>query len=507
MKYITTIGLEIHAELRTQTKMFCDCLNAEEMHPNINVCPICLAHPGTLPTPNEKAIMHVLRVGVALGGELASVTKFDRKNYFYPDIPKGYQISQYDQPLVKNAKLECYVGGEKKSFAVHRIHLEEDTGRLLHSDPSTGSAGSPQASSGQAITKVDYNRAGVPLMELVTEPVLHTPEEAEAFASNLQLILRYLGVSYANMDKGQMRIEVNISIRKEGEEKLGTKVEIKNLNSFRSVGDSIRYEVERHEDLLKKGKKIVQETRGWDENKRITFSQRKKESAHDYRYFPEPDIAPLVVGDHALGEDVLKEISIKDIVTSLPEMPIARFERLAKEYDLDFKDAELLVQQKEVAEFFEKSVSEAQELDHSIDAKKIAKLLHNFLVSDLYGFLEGDIIEWGALKITPENFGHLVVLFARGEISSRVAKDVLREMFETGAECQVIIEEKGLKQVSDEGVLETVAKEIIAEFPDAVVDYKKGKEASLQFLVGQFMKKTKGAANPELAKEILKKNL
>jgi len=494
MKYITTIGLEIHAELRSQTKMFCDCLNAEEMHPNINVCPICLAHPGTLPTPNEKAIMHVLRVGAALGGELAHITKFDRKNYFYPDIPKGYQISQYDQPLVKNAKLECYVGGEKKSFAIHRIHLEEDTGRLLHSDDKSQ-------------TRVDYNRAGVPLMELVTEPVLHTPEEAEAFASNLQLILRYLGVSYANMDKGQMRVEVNISIRKEGEEKLGTKVEIKNLNSFRSVGDSIRYEVERHEDLLQKGKKIVQETRGWDENKRITFSQRKKESAHDYRYFPEPDIAPLVVGDHALGEDVLKEISIKDIVTSLPEMPVARLERLIKEYGLDFKDAELLVQQKDVSEFFEKSVSEAQELDHGVDLKKIAKLTHNFLVSDLYGFLEGDTIELGALKITPENFGHLVVLFAKGEISSRVAKDVLREMFETGAECQVIIEEKGLKQVSDEGALETVAKEIIIEFPDAVADYKKGKEASLQFLVGQFMRKTKGTANPELAKEILKKNL
>jgi len=494
MRYITTIGLEIHAELRTQTKMFCDCLNADEMHPNVNVCPVCLAHPGTLPTPNEKAIMHVLRVGVALGGELAHITKFDRKNYFYPDIPKGYQISQYDRPLVKNAKLECYVGGEKKSFAIHRVHLEEDTGRLLHSDDKSQ-------------TRVDYNRAGVPLMELVTEPVLHSPEEAEAFASNLQLILRYLGVSYANMDKGQMRVEVNISIRKEGEEKLGTKVEIKNLNSFRAVGDSIRYEVERHEDLLKKGKKIVQETRGWDENKHVTFSQRKKESAHDYRYFPEPDIAPLVVGDHTLGDDVLKEIDIKDIVTSLPEMPVARLERLAKEYGLDFKDAELLVQQKEVAEFFEKSVSEAKELDHDGDIKKIAKLTHNFLVSDLYGFFEGDTIEWGALKIEPENFGHLVVLFAKGEISSRVAKDVLREMFETGAECQVIIAEKGLQQVSDEGALEAVAKEIITEFSDAVADYKKGKEASLQFLVGQFMKKTKGAANPELAKEILKKNL
>ncbi|MBI5421473.1 MAG: Asp-tRNA(Asn)/Glu-tRNA(Gln) amidotransferase subunit GatB [Parcubacteria group bacterium] len=498
-KYITTIGLEIHAELRTQTKMFCDCLNAEEMHPNVNVCPICLAHPGTLPTPNEKAIMHVLRVGAALGGELASITKFDRKNYFYPDIPKGYQISQYDQPLVKNAVLECYVQGEKKSFDIERVHLEEDTGRLLHSDPST--------SSGQATTRVDYNRAGVPLMELVTKPVLHTPEEAEAFASNLQLILRYLGVSYANMDKGQMRVEVNISICKEGEEKLGTKVEIKNLNSFRSVGDSIRYEVLRHEELLKKGKKIVQETRGWDENKRITFSQRKKESAHDYRYFPEPDIAPLVVGDHVLGEAVLKEISTKEIMTSLPELPVPRLERLKKEYGLDFKDAEVLVQQKEVAEFFEKSVSEAGELEHGVDKKKIAKLAHNFLISDLYGFLEGDTVEWGALKITPENFGHLVVLFARGEISSRVAKDVLREMFETGAECHAIIEEKGLKQVSDEGALETIAREVIAEFSDAASDYKKGKEVSLQFLVGQFMRKTKGAANPELAKEILKKNL
>ncbi|MBI5153228.1 MAG: Asp-tRNA(Asn)/Glu-tRNA(Gln) amidotransferase subunit GatB [Parcubacteria group bacterium] len=494
MKYITTIGLEIHAELRTQTKMFCDCLNAEEMHPNVNVCSICLAHPGTLPTPNEKAIMHVLRVGAALGGELGNITKFDRKNYFYPDIPKGYQISQYDQPLVKNAMLECYVQGEKRPFDIERIHLEEDTGRLLHSDDKSQ-------------TRVDYNRAGVPLMELVTKPVLHTPEEAEVFASNLQLILRYLGVSYANMDKGQMRVEVNISIRKEGEEKLGTKVEIKNLNSFRSVGDSIRYEVERHAELLSKGKKIVQETRGWDENKRITFSQRKKESAHDYRYFPEPDIAPLVVGEHTLGGAVLKEISIKDIVTSLPELPVARLERLAKEYGLDFKDAELLVQQKEVAEFFEKSISEAGELEHGVDRKKIAKLAHNFLVSDLYGFLEGDIIEWGALKITPENFGHLVVLFAKGEITSRVAKDVLREMFETGAECQTIIEEKGLKQVNDEGALETVTKEVIAEFPGAVADYKKGKEASLQFLVGQFMKKTKGAANPEVAKEILKKNL
>ncbi len=494
MRYIPTIGLEVHAELRTQTKMFCDCLNADEIHPNINVCPICVGHPGTLPTANKKAIMHVLRVGMALKGQIAKFTKFDRKNYFYPDLPKGYQISQYDEPLIKNAVLDCYVKGEKKSFAVHRIHLEEDTGRLSHSPDKTH-------------TLVDYNRAGVPLMELVTEPVIQGADEAEAFASNLQLLLRYLGVSHANMEKGQMRVEANISVRPETQKEFGTKVEVKNLNSFRAVGDAIRYEVERQTELLNKKKKVVQETRGWDENKRETFSQRKKESAHDYRYFPEPDIAPLVVGEHSLGNMVLEDIRIEDLTTSLPELPVARLERIQKEYALEFKDAELLVQNKEVSEFFEHSVSEACELDHGIDFKKISKLVYNFLVSDLYGLLDHDAIGWGGLKITPENFGHLVVLFGKGEISSRVAKDVLREMFETGAECQVIIEEKGLRQVSDVGALESVAQEIIGEFPQAVADFKKGKEASLQFLVGQFMKKTKGAANPAVAQELLKKYL
>lgn len=453
-----TIGLEIHAELKTKTKMFCDCLNdPDEHHPNINICPICTGHPGTLPTLNKKAIESVIKAGLALGGKIIDKgrTKFDRKNYFYPDLPKGYQISQYDEPLV--------TGGKLLGVHIRRIHLEEDTGTLVHV---------------KSASLVDYNRSGVPLMELVTEPDLTSAQQAVEFSKQLQLIFRYLEISDADMEKGQMRLEANISIS------MGIKVEVKNINSFKSLEGAINYEYKRQKELLEKKKKIVQETRGWNESKQTTVSQRSKEEAHDYRYFSEPDLPPLTIN----------AFNIEQIKLDIPELPILKKERFIKEYKLSPEQADVLIQDRFSAKYFEEAASELKN-------KNEVNLLYNYLTSDLWGLMRKNEMLIDDIKISPAHLAHLIDLLVSQEISSRIAKDVLIKMFQTGLDPHEVIKESGMQQISNSGHLKQLAEKIIKENPNAVGDYKKGKKTSIQFLIGKAMSELKGKANPQILRK------
>jgi len=485
--YKPIIGLEIHAELKTESKMFCSCPNKPaEKEPNVYICPICLGHPGTLPVINKKAVEYILKIGQALNCQIAETSKFDRKNYFYPDLPKGYQISQYDQPLSENGFLEIKTKEGRRRIRIRRVHLEEDTGKLIHPE-------------GADYSLVDFNRSGVPLMELVTEPDIRSPEEARLFAQELQLILRYLDVSEADMEKGQMRVEANISLsKKEGE--LGTKVEIKNLNSFRAVERALIYEIERQREILESGGKVIQETRGWDAVKQRTFSQRAKEEAHDYRYFPEPDLPPLLI----------PEANLK--IFDLPELPQAKRERFQKEYQLPEGDIGTLVNNKEWADYFEQVCSELKQTEEArakLPLVQLYKLVANYLLNEIPRIAERQNIVGFALneRISPENFAELIVLIGQKEISSSGAQKVLEKMFLTGADPTHIIEKEGLKQVSDEAALTQVIEEVIQENPQPVKDYQSGQEKAIQFLIGQVMKKTKGKANPEVVKKLLEKNL
>lgn len=484
--YKPAIGLEIHAELKTKTKMFCDSLNdPDEKHPNVNVCPVCMGHPGTLPVINMKAVEHVLKVGLALSAKIPERSKFDRKNYFYPDLPKGYQISQYDMPLCLGGALGFRIQNSEYRIRIRRIHLEEDTGKLIHPE-------------GKDYSLVDFNRAGVPLMELVTEPDMHSAEEARAFAEELKLLFRYVGISDADMEKGQMRLEANISVSK-GKE-MGTKVEIKNLNSFRALEEAVKYEIERQKDLLEDGKKIVHETRGWDDVKKVTHSQRWKEEAQDYRYFPEPDLPPLE----------LKKLDLEKLQMELPDLPWDKRSRFQEEYSLAPLDAELLVREPDFAHFFEQAISELEAHDQYHAPKhartELVKLIYNYLTSDLKGLMtvSGVAVSPKELRLKPEHLAHLIVMVHQGKISSRAAKDVLAEMFKTGEDPETIVREKGLFQVSDTGEIEVIVREVLEKNPKAIEDYNAGKENALQFLVGQIMGRSKGKANPKVVEEILK---
>ncbi|MCH7604604.1 Asp-tRNA(Asn)/Glu-tRNA(Gln) amidotransferase subunit GatB [Patescibacteria group bacterium] len=477
VKYTPTIGLEIHAELKTKSKMFCSCLNDPyQADPNVNVCPVCMGHPGTLPVPNKEAIRMVVKVGIALNGNIAEKAKFDRKNYFYPDLPKGYQISQYDMPFVEKGYLE--VGA--RQIDITRVHLEEDTARSQH----------PQ---GTDYSLVDFNRAGVPLMELVTEPNIQTAQEARQFAQELQVILKYLGVSDANMEIGQMRVEANISIKPEKAKELGTKVEVKNLNSFRAVERAIEFEIERQTKVLDSEEKVTQETRGWDESKGETFSQRKKEEAHDYRYFPEPDIPPFTFSSEQIAE----------IQGELPELPQARRVRFKEQYRLPNDDIEVFVMNKDLGEYFEQVVSELDVEASDKELPKRTKLAANYLVSDLLGLLHGKSVEGEDFHITAENFAELINLVSNDKVSTPAAKAILKVMYETGADPTHVMEDKGLAQVSGEAEIKAIARDVIGKNPKAVDDYKRGKEQALKFLVGQLMAQTKGAVNPQAAATIL----
>ena len=474
MSYRPTIGLEIHAELKTASKMFCDCPNdPQERHTNENTCPICLGHPGTLPVINKKAVEEIVKIGLALDGEIADFTKFDRKNYFYPDLPKGYQISQYDKPLVR--------GGMLNGVEIERVHLEEDAGKLVHSEDGKS-------------TLVDFNRAGAPLMELVTRPVIKSADEAVVFAKELQLLLKYLGASDADMEHGLMRVEVNISISK-GDE-LGTKVELKNLNSFKTVHDAVAYEIRRQEELLEDGKKVKQETRGWDDVKKETFSQRSKEEAHDYRYFPEPDLPPLKISEL---------FDLQRMKAELPELPAQKRNRFMREYNLDEVQAGLLIQERKLAQYFEEAASElAEETEGS---KALIALLYNYLSSDVVGLLNSKGWELQELKIIPEDFADLISMIAKEEIGSRVAKDVLVKMAETGLDPRQIVKSENLGQISDSGELRAVVSELLKENPSAAEDYKKGKAQALQFLIGKAMGKLKGRGNPKVLQELFEGEL
>ncbi len=485
MKYTPVIGLEIHVELKTRSKMFCSCPNdSDTEEANTNICPVCMGHPGTLPVINKEAVRKVLKAGMALNCSVPKYSKFDRKNYFYPDLPKGYQISQYDMPLCGKGELSI----EEKRVRITRIHLEEDTGSLQHSSEDNSSL-------------VNFNRAGIPLMELVTEPDLSSGKEARKFAEELRLILRYLNVSSADMEKGQMRVEVNISLSKDS--KKGTKVEIKNLNSFRAVEGAVDYEIERQRDLLEKGEEVIQETRGWDENKGRTNSQREKEEAHDYRYLPEPDLPTLKLDPEFLFE----------IRSEIPELPSQRKERLKRQYPLDPKMAEFFTFYKEIGEYYEQVCSELKNwmkisgIKDEKEFEKAAKLASNYISSDLMGLLSGMSVESKDFAITAENFAEFILLLYKKEISSKIAKQVLKEMFKTGADPSHIIEEKGLSQVSDESEIEKIVKDVISDNEKAVEDYKKGKENALKFLTGQVMAATKGRAEPEAVNKTLKKLL
>ena len=466
--YYPIIGLEIHAELNTASKMFCGCKNdPDEQQQNTNICPICMGHPGTLPVPNKKAIENVIKVGLSLNSNIANFTEFDRKNYFYPDIPKGYQISQYKYPIV--------TGGSLNGVEITRIHLEEDTGLSKHDRGD--------------FTLVDFNRAGVPLMEMVTEPVIHSAKEAGDFARELQLLLRTLGVSEANMEKGEMRVEPNISIS-DDPNKWGTKVEVKNLNSFRSVERAIEYELARMQALYEAGRQdeIVQETRGWDESKQTTFSQRSKENANDYRYFPDPDIPKFMLSE-MFDSEILKN--------SLPELPWQKRVRYQNEFGLKEEETEVYVQDKNLSDWFESVVK-------LLKSPNEIKIASNYILSDMLGLLKKDI---NAFMPSPHNFANLIGMVSDNEITSRGAKDILAILVEVDQDPKVLAEEKGLLQQNDEESLRSIVLKIIGEQGDLVAQYKGGKESILQALVGLMMKETKGSANPQIALKLFKEEL
>jgi aspartyl-tRNA(Asn)/glutamyl-tRNA(Gln) amidotransferase subunit B len=463
--YITTIGLEIHAELHTNSKMWCGCKNDPyEKRANQNICEVCMAHPGTLPVPNKEAIRKVIQVGLAVGSNIADFTEFDRKNYFYPDIPKGYQITQYKLPIVS--------GGAIDGVELTRIHLEEDTAKSSHVG---------------GITLVDYNRAGVPLMELVTEPVIHSAEQAVSFARALQQILRYVGASEANMEMGQMRIEANISVSKDPK-KFGTKCEVKNINSFASVEGAIRFEVARHIDLIEAGGTVVQETRGWDQDKLETFSQRKKENAHDYRYFPDPDLPKLYLS---------KLFDIEQMKKEIPELAPSRKARLIAQ---GVKE--------DMADIIVTDPSTAIYVDEVTQGKDAAftMLATNYLVADIFGLLKKENKELIAENFpSSTSFSTLLSMITANELSSRGAKDLLPFMVtDKNLDVKKTAEEKGMIQKNDPELLKKIVAEVITENPTQVADYKSGKESMFMFFVGQCMKKSKGAGNPGVFQELLK---
>jgi aspartyl-tRNA(Asn)/glutamyl-tRNA(Gln) amidotransferase subunit B len=500
MSYDIIIGLEIHAELKTKTKMFCRCdNNAEGKAPNTVICPICLGHPGTLPYPNEQAIRWTILTGLALHCQVNQLSKFDRKNYFYPDLPKGYQISQYDLPLVYNGWLEI----DRQKIKITRIHLEEDTAKTTHP-------------TGKPYSLIDYNRAGTPLMEMVTEPVIHDATTAKKFCQRYQQILRYLNISDADMEKGQMRCEANISVQTKGNWKytegeikpkgnyqLNPKVELKNINSFKAVEKAIEYEIKRQIRALENGEKLVQETRGWDDAKGETIRQRIKETSADYRYFPEPDIPPLNISAEMIAE----------IKTHLIELPLEKKKRFTRQYNFSDKVAEILVSDKHLADYTEQVISELRAwIEANGDSwerqkNKLAKTAANWLISELFKHLKADSKTIRDLNITPENFAELVSLVYQKKINSSAGQKILEVMYARGGDPTNIMAELGLEQLNNEIELEKIIKDVLIRNQKQVEQYKNGKTSVLQFFVGQTMAATRGKANPQKVIEILKKLL
>ncbi|TFH48109.1 MAG: Asp-tRNA(Asn)/Glu-tRNA(Gln) amidotransferase subunit GatB [Methanothrix sp.] len=474
MKFETVIGLEVHLQLKTETKAFCGCRNHFGQAPNTQVCPVCLGFPGSLPVLNEKAFFYAIKVALALGCKIQDLIKFDRKNYYYPDLPKNYQISQYDMPLSYDGHIDIDLDGKTKRIGITRAHMEEDAGKLVHPEGADHSL-------------VDYNRGGTPLLEIVSEPDLSTPEEAYLYLTKLKSILSYLKVSDCDMEKGSLRCDANISIRPVGETKLGTKVEVKNMNSFKGVKQALEHEEKRQAEAMEDKVKIVQETRLWDPNKCITISMRSKEEAQDYRYFPEPDLVPFVAD---------KKI-IEEIRATLPELPEARCGRFMKEFELSLYDASVLTSDIDLAEYFENAAK----------ASGRAKIAANWIMGDIMALMNEKNITILKLGLPFESLADIIKMIDAGSISGKIAKEVLKDAIETGKAPKDIVESKGMTQISDTGFIEEAVKAAIAKNEKSVADYKSGKKNALGFLVGQIMKETKGKANPALVNEILKKNL
>ncbi|MFC0014521.1 MULTISPECIES: Asp-tRNA(Asn)/Glu-tRNA(Gln) amidotransferase subunit GatB [Allobacillus] len=473
MNFETVIGLEVHVELKTESKIFSPSPNAFGDEPNSNVNPIDLGYPGVLPVLNKEAVNFAMRAAMALNCDIATETKFDRKNYFYPDNPKAYQISQFDQPIGENGWIEIEVDGKKKKIGITRLHMEEDAGKLTHGD--------------DGYSYVDYNRQGTPLIEIVSEPDIRTPDEAYAYLEKLRNIIQFTGVSDVKMQEGSLRCDANLSLRPVGQEEFGMKTELKNLNSFNFVRQGLEFEQKRQEKVLRMGGEILQETRRYDEKTKETVLMRIKEGSDDYRYFPEPDLVPLYISDE------WKE----QVRQSIPELPEARMKRYVEELGLDQYDAEVLTSTKEMSDFFEATVK------HGADAKQAT----NWLMGDISAHMNKQQLELSDLKVTPESLAKMTKLIDEGTLSSKLAKKVITELMKQGGDPEKIVKEKGLVQISDENQLREIITEILNENEQSIVDYKNGKDRALGFLVGQVMKKTKGQANPPMVNKILKEEI
>ena len=474
VRYEAVIGMEVHVELNTASKVFCGCSTQFDAPPNTNVCPVCLGMPGVLPVLNRRAVEYSVAVGLALNCTISRWSKMDRKNYFYPDLAKNYQISQYDLPLSHDGYLEIDVGGSTKKIGINRAHLEEDTARNTHTI-------------GGGDSGVDFNRCGVTLLEIVTEPDIRSADEAYAYLTALKQIIQYLGVSDCNMEEGSLRAEANVSIRPVGQEAFGTKTEVKNVASFSGTHKAIEYEIARQEKLLEGGGQVIQETRGWDADRGITFSQRSKESAHDYRYFPEPDLVPIMI-DEAWEQRIRR---------AQPELPRARRLRFEREYELSSYDAANLTATKSMADYFETVLEEGAP----------PKPAANWMLGDLQSILTETKMDIADCALAPGHLAEMIGLIEDGTISGKIGKEILPEMLRTGQAPKALVEERGLLQISDASAIEEVARQVIADHPGPAADYRNGKEKALGFLVGQMMKATRGKANPQLANEMLKKAL
>ena len=472
-QYEAVIGLEVHAQLLTDSKMFCGCSTRFGSEPNTQTCPVCIGMPGVLPVMNKRALEFAIRTGLAMNCKISPYSRFARKNYFYPDLPKNYQISQYELPICEHGFIEIEVDGEKKRVGITRIHMEEDAGKSIHE--------------GGNFSLIDLNRAGVPLMEIVSEPDIRTPKEASEYMRKLRMILRYLGVCDGNMEQGSLRCDANVSVRPMGSESLGVKTEIKNINSFRFVEKALEYEIQRQVRILKEGGRIIQETRLWDSETGKTVSMRTKEEAHDYRYFPEPDLVPIVV----------EKEWIEEIRKSLPELPDTKKERFISEYALPEYDADFLVSEKAMAEWFEEAVRLGGQ----------PKTVANWIQGDLMRLLNEDNKSIEECPIRPEQLVGMLKLIENGTISGKIAKTVFDEMYKTARGAEEIVKEKGLVQISDSSVIERAVDEVISKHPAEVERYRAGEEKLLGFFVGQVMKATKGKANPQIVNDLLRKRL
>jgi len=475
--YEVVVGLEVHAELRTQSKIFCSCSTAFGAEPNTQVCPVCSGFPGMLPVLNEKAVECAIKAGLALHCEIAEFCKFDRKNYFYPDLPRAYQISQYDMPICQGGYLDIDVDGEKSRVGITRAHLEEDAGKLVHQGDITTTP----------FSLVDLNRSGVPLLEIVSEPDMRSARQARAYMEKLRSILLFAGVSDCKMEEGSLRCDANVSVRPWGQRELGTRAEIKNLNSFRALERAIEYEAKRQMEAIEDGEELVQETRTWDEVKGVTRSMRTKEEAHDYRYFPDPDLPPL-----RIGRDWVDMIR-----SSMPELPEQAGQRLMDQYGLSPYDADLITQSPQILQFF----------DETIKLHPDAKAVSNWMMGDLMRLLNQNGMEIQDALVKPALLAEMLDLLNDGTISGKMAKTVFEEMFASGKNPQTIIKEKGLVQISDADALLPLIDEIVNNNPKVLQDYKNGKEKAFGFFIGQVMKATRGQANPEMVNKLLRERL